>query len=120
MFDRKKAKADNEKRQQGDGPTNQRASGRRISAQTMKQLHKDVDKFEERCEELEIALGLDHQWEETDPEDVEALEYYRTRRYHLALDKLERLVVQRLMELQKCNYQGTSKCSIVRPRVSTV
>lgn len=75
---------------------------------TTRSLYKSVDAAEERCENLEQQLNIDR-WTEEDPDYQAALKYQRERQYRLALDKVERLVVQRLFELQKCHIRGTSK-----------
>jgi hypothetical protein len=55
-----------------------------------------------------VDLGLDR-WTREHPDYITSLNYYRERQYLLAIDHLERLVVQRLMEMEKCNVRGTSE-----------
>lgn len=57
--------------------------------------------------DLESQLGLYHRWTPTSPEYLRTKEYIRIRKWRLALDHLERLVVQRLFELQKGHVEGT-------------
>lgn len=88
--------------------TNAAVSGRRRVVATTRALYRKVDAAEDRCEALERQLNIDR-WSPEDVEYLAALNYQRERKYRLALDKVERLVVQRLFELQKCHIRGTSK-----------
>lgn len=56
---------------------------------------------------LEVTLSITARWEPTSQEYKDAMEWAGERTYRLALDKLERLVVQRLFELQKANLVST-------------
>ena len=56
---------------------------------------------------MECKLGIDPRWSPATPEYQDALRYSTTRKYHQALDKLQKLVVQRLFELQKLNLSST-------------
>lgn len=56
---------------------------------------------------LGIAPGAT--WESHSPEYREALEIRKKRQYRRAIDELERLVLQRLMELKKMNLSGTGE-----------
>lgn len=49
-------------------------------------------------------------WTETSEEYIEAKKGYLERKYRNALDRVERLVIQRLFELQKANLVSTGKC----------
>ncbi|KIY47956.1 hypothetical protein FISHEDRAFT_44273 [Fistulina hepatica ATCC 64428] len=51
-------------------------------------------------------MGLHARWEPDIPEYVECLKELQERKYRRALDELERLVVQRLLELTKLNMSG--------------
>lgn len=62
--------------------------------------------------ETEVRMGITRRWEPTDPHYIEALKYSRTRDYQRALDHLQKLVVQRLFELQKMNLSGTGESCI--------
>ncbi|KAJ8456302.1 hypothetical protein ONZ45_g18777 [Pleurotus djamor] len=57
--------------------------------------------------EMEVKMGIERRWEPMDKEFQETLKYMRTRRYHRALENLQKLVIQRLFELQKMNLAGT-------------
>ncbi|KAJ7711679.1 hypothetical protein B0H16DRAFT_1343537 [Mycena metata] len=52
-------------------------------------------------------MGVADRWEPTSPEWAEAAHLVSTRRYRLALLKLERLVIQRMFELTKMNLSQT-------------
>ena len=71
-------------------------------------LQEKVDRCRDRCEALELELGIDR-WTRDDSDYIEANRYTAERKVRLTLDKVERLVVQRLMEIQKCHIRGTSK-----------
>ena len=58
---------------------------------------------------MEADLQLRDRWQPTDPEYVSTLKYIKTRRYQQALGQLQRLVIQRLFELQKMNLSHTGK-----------
>jgi hypothetical protein len=58
---------------------------------------------------LEGILGLDHRWEPTSAEYLETKKLLVERKYRLALDRLERLIIQRLFELQKVNLVSTGE-----------
>lgn len=85
----------------------------RTSYQTLKTIDSKVSDVEEDCEDLEADLGIKTRWEKEDPDYIEALNYSDDRKYHRALDKLQYLVVQRLMELHKCHVRGTSKHNLL-------
>ncbi|EKM58490.1 uncharacterized protein PHACADRAFT_88841 [Phanerochaete carnosa HHB-10118-sp] len=56
---------------------------------------------------LEIKMDIQEHWDPTTPAYQEALKYICEQTYRRALDKLHRLVVQRLFELQKLNVSHT-------------
>lgn len=60
---------------------------------------------------IEIKLGVADQdrWQPSHPQYLETLKYMSLRRYHQALDKLQKLVVQRLFELHKMNLSASGK-----------
>ncbi|KAI1792846.1 hypothetical protein LXA43DRAFT_886785 [Ganoderma leucocontextum] len=57
---------------------------------------------------MEADMQLHRRWERTDPEYIAALKYLATRKYQQALGRLQRLVIQRLFELQKMNLSHTA------------
>ncbi len=56
-------------------------------------------------------MNINVRWEPHFKEYKEMLSYAREREYHRALDNLQKLVVQRLFELQKLNLAGTGEWS---------
>ncbi|KAE9392166.1 hypothetical protein BT96DRAFT_959393 [Gymnopus androsaceus JB14] len=52
-------------------------------------------------------MGITRRWEPSDPEYKRAVEYVNTRKYRHALERLHKLVVQRLFELHKMNLSNT-------------
>ena len=61
--------------------------------------------------QLEVAMGITQRWTPLDEPYREAVKYMRERHYRRALEKLQKLVVQRLFELDKLNIAETGKCS---------
>jgi hypothetical protein len=56
-------------------------------------------------------LSITIRWEPESQDYKDARVWANERRYRLALDRLERLVIQRLFELQKANLVSTGKYS---------
>lgn len=54
-------------------------------------------------------MGIMKRWTPATPEYVETLLYISERRYHQALNNLQRLVTQRLFELHRLNLSGVGK-----------
>lgn len=54
---------------------------------------------------IEVVMGIEHgkRWQPLDEQYIRAVQYMTTRKYHQALDNLQRLVVLRLFELHKLN-----------------
>ncbi|PSR78798.1 hypothetical protein PHLCEN_2v7280, partial [Hermanssonia centrifuga] len=65
-----------------------------------------LERTEERVQTLEDQLGIEDRWSAGSKEYDSAFEELTMRKYRLALDKLERLVVQRLLELSKLGMSG--------------
>ena len=59
--------------------------------------------------ELEEHMGITKRWTPTTPKYVETTHYISKRQYHQALNNLQRLVTQRLFELQRLNLSGVGK-----------
>ncbi|KAH9951708.1 hypothetical protein B0H21DRAFT_842744 [Amylocystis lapponica] len=57
---------------------------------------------------MEVRLDIANRWQPGDPEYVAASQYLATRKYHIALNNLQRLVIQRLFELHKLNLSQTA------------
>lgn len=62
-----------------------------------------------RINDLEDLLNVSERWGPNSPKYLETVKYMGERKFRLALDHLERLVVQRLFELEKTQIAGTSK-----------
>lgn len=83
---------------------------KKLPAEFSRALHEhNVSEGITRC--LEKALGITVRWEPTSEEYKDALKWATERSYRRALDKLERLVIQRLFELQKANLVSTGEYS---------
>lgn len=81
---------------------------KKLPAEVSRALHENnIAESTTRC--LEVALGITVRWEPESDEYKEALDWASERDYRLALDKLERLVIQRLFELQKANLVSTGE-----------
>ncbi|KAG2103699.1 uncharacterized protein F5147DRAFT_746665 [Suillus discolor] len=57
--------------------------------------------------DLEERLGIKERWTPQHPEYLSALKRIKSHDFRRALDKLQQLVVQRLLELAKANLSGT-------------
>lgn len=59
--------------------------------------------------DLELHLDIDasQRWTPASPEYIETVKYIAERKYHRSLDKLHKLVIQRLFELHKLNLAQT-------------
>lgn len=60
---------------------------------------------------METAMSISPRWEPTDREYIETIEYMNTRKYRQALERLYKLVIQRLFELHKMNLSFTGVLS---------
>jgi hypothetical protein len=58
---------------------------------------------------MEVSMGITTRWEPSSQEYLETLKYMSMRDYHLALDNLQRLVIQQLFELHKLNLAQTGR-----------
>ncbi|KAI0346613.1 hypothetical protein BDW22DRAFT_1462444 [Trametopsis cervina] len=56
---------------------------------------------------LEVEMGLTVRWTPATPQYMDALKYIKERKYRRALNKLQKLVTQRLFELHKLNVAQT-------------
>ncbi|TDL14847.1 hypothetical protein BD410DRAFT_701546, partial [Rickenella mellea] len=87
------------------------ASRKEIKSTTYQRTiaHRRVEEAERRVSEVEVKLELspEDRWDENNEDYRATLKYIKQRKYQLAVDKLERLVVQRLFELTKLNISGT-------------
>ena len=55
----------------------------------------------------EVKMGIVNHWQPSNPEYLKTAGYMSRRKYHVALDNLQRLVVLRLFELHKLNLSQT-------------
>ncbi|KAI0818788.1 hypothetical protein BC629DRAFT_1588119 [Irpex lacteus] len=58
--------------------------------------------------DLELKLDVAETWTPQHPQYQETLRYMHARQFHRALDKIQQLVVQRLLEMTKANASGMS------------
>ncbi|KAJ7016692.1 hypothetical protein C8F04DRAFT_1215408 [Mycena alexandri] len=77
------------------------------SATVRRHAQENFDKAWIEVQETEVRMGVKERWLDTSPEWAEAAHLVSTKRYRLALLKLERLVVQRMFELRKMNLSQT-------------
>lgn len=56
---------------------------------------------------MEVSFDISRRWTPADTEYMEAVKYMNIRKYHQALERLHKLVVQRLYEMHKLNLSGT-------------
>ena len=81
----------------------------RIEADRRK-LKQQLDNAHDCVIDMEVKLEVSRRWLPCDPQYIEVAKYSDLREYHLALDQLQKLVVQQLFELQKLNVGHTGKC----------
>ncbi|KAJ7776375.1 hypothetical protein B0H16DRAFT_1659775 [Mycena metata] len=81
--------------------------GSKSSKTVIRHAQENYDKAYAEVQESEIKMGVVDRWEDTSPEWAEAAHLVSTKRYRLAVLKLERLVVQRMFELTKMNLSQT-------------
>lgn len=81
----------------------------------MKKAMSEVTRLLERVNEYEDLLDITgERWGQHTPAYQEAKKSTARRAYNLALDTVERLVVQRLFELQKTHLASTGTWSMYR------
>ncbi|KAG6883306.1 hypothetical protein C0992_009118 [Termitomyces sp. T32_za158] len=76
---------------------------RRYADERRDQLTRDVTQLEAR-----LGISREQRWTFSSPEFLEISKYISRRTYEKALDKLQKLVIQRLFELQKLNLSHTA------------
>ncbi|KAH9849711.1 hypothetical protein C2E23DRAFT_736739 [Lenzites betulinus] len=81
--------------------TNQLEAVRRTALHALNLANSVVGDFEKK-------LAIRTTWTPVDKKYQETLSYLRHREYHRALDRVQHLVMQRLLELSKANMSGTS------------
>ncbi|KAL7280958.1 hypothetical protein ACG7TL_005907 [Trametes sanguinea] len=73
---------------------------RRYLRERMEQLTAEVNA-------MEVRMEINNRWQPGDAQYREVVQYIAERRYHRALGKLQRLVIQRLFELHRMNLSRT-------------
>jgi hypothetical protein len=68
-----------------------------------------MEKDLERVQELEEALEIEERWTTTSPKWTATVNEIKQRKYQLALDALELLIVERIFELTKMNQSQTGE-----------
>ncbi|KAG6884740.1 hypothetical protein C0992_005852 [Termitomyces sp. T32_za158] len=87
----------------GLSSTRKRETKRRHADERRDQLTRDVILLEER-----LNISREHRWTFASPEFLEISKYISKRTYEKAVDKLQKLVIQRLFELQRLNLSYTA------------
>ena len=72
-----------------------------------------MERLEDEVARLEAKLEVDRTWQPGDLLYDKTLEYIKTRKYQVALGKLQKLVILRLFELHKLNLAQTGKCRLL-------
>ena len=70
-------------------------------------MHEKHQTILRQVQMLELAMGIQRRWQPADPQYIETARHIAERKYRRALDELQRLVVQRLFELNTMNIAGT-------------
>ncbi|KAF6741184.1 hypothetical protein DFP72DRAFT_995472 [Ephemerocybe angulata] len=65
-----------------------------------------VSRLTQEVIEMELRMGITSRWTFATPEYQETKKYIQNRKYHKALDEIQRLVVQRLFELHRLGLSG--------------
>ncbi|KAG6871113.1 hypothetical protein C0993_003812, partial [Termitomyces sp. T159_Od127] len=89
--------------------TRKRETKRRYADERRDQLTRDVTLLEER-----LGIAREQRWTFSSSEFIDISKYITRRKYEKALDKLQKLVIQRLFELQKLNLSYTGTTSSTR------
>jgi hypothetical protein len=74
----------------------------RVAAQRQSELLEEIVT-------MEVKMGIDNHWQPSDSRYIDTLKYMADCKYHQALDHLQKLVIQRLFELNRLNLAGTGK-----------
>jgi hypothetical protein len=75
---------------------------RRVAAQRRSELLEEIVT-------MEVKMGIDNPWQPSDSHYIDTMKYMADRKYHQTLDHLQKLVIQRLFELNRLNLAGTGK-----------
>jgi len=87
--------------------TRKAETNRRIAAERHNQVLQEVIT-------MEVKMGISNCWQPADAQYIETLKYMSERNYHKTLDNLQRLVIQRLFELNRLNLVRTGMLFIHR------
>jgi hypothetical protein len=87
----------------------ERGRGKRTKRPTLRALAQKSMDLMERADKYMVLVGLPCHWSESDPLFLETQSLVNNQKIRQAIDTLEKLVVQRLFELQKCHVRGTSE-----------
>lgn len=85
------------------------AAAARRAKRDRRYINEQVERVALDVCQLEVTIGVSPggRWTPATPEYQQALQYLQDRKYHRALNKLQRLVVLRLFELSKLNVAKT-------------
>ena len=92
--------------------TRKAETNRRLAAERHAQVLQEVVA-------MEVKMDISTRWQPADAQYMETLKYMSERDYHRALDNLQRLVVQRLFELNRLNLAGTGTSLICLESAAT-
>ncbi|KAJ3514979.1 hypothetical protein NMY22_g14574 [Coprinellus aureogranulatus] len=91
----------------GGGNTYYGELSRTRRLETMRKYARDkVERVSKEVIAMELKLGITTRWDPTMTEYLETLQYMNKRKFHKALDDLQKLVVQRLFELHRLGLSG--------------
>ena len=68
-----------------------------------------VDRLAAEAIAIEDEFHIRPSWQPEDEQYMKTVEYINNRRYHRALGKVQRLVIQRLFELHRLNLAQTGE-----------
>lgn len=114
--DQDSSEDENEGDRDGDADIAEKSSallsrrGRRPVRKTYEASMAKVNRCEVLVADLEFEMRVSVRWTPASSHYQEARKYSQECTYIRALDHLERLVVQRLFELQKANMESTGEC----------
>ncbi|TFK65041.1 hypothetical protein BDN72DRAFT_736735, partial [Pluteus cervinus] len=79
----------------------------RDTARLREKLRQKIDMQRDAVDESEVFLGVDTRWTKAQPQYQEVAKYIKNSTFVQAVEKVEGLVVQRLLELSKANLAET-------------
>ncbi|KAK7435150.1 hypothetical protein VKT23_019842 [Stygiomarasmius scandens] len=72
-----------------------------------RQIGEERDRIQHEVIEMEVQMGIEHRWEPSSVQYLQAMKYMKTRKYQQALEHLHKLIIQRLFELHRLNLNQT-------------